>query len=259
MRGRGAHAVAHRGLIIAGAFLHRSVEIVVARIAALHRRFHIGHGERVPVAQVRDAKRPAGAVEFVGAAFVVFRLAEIGQHVVKAPAGITELPPEIKVLRLAADIDQAVDRARAAENFSARRNHIAVVAFGLRDGLVAPIVAAIAEQPAEAERDMQPWMHIAGARLQQQHAMAARRSEPIGEHAAGAAGPHDDEVEAFRIRHAFSSLAAVRDRFLPRRHWIAVAARWKRYHRRRTCTKCEEPRTRSGAPMRVTPALAYSP
>ena len=195
VRGRGAHAVAHRGLVIAGAFLRRAVEIVVARIAALHCRFHIGHGERMPVAQVRDAKRAAGAVEFVGAAFVVFRLAEIGQHVGKTPAGIAELPPIVKILRLAADIDQAVDRARAAENFSAWRNHIAVVAFRLRDGLVTPIVAAIGEQPAEAKRNMQPRMQVAGAGLQQQHAMAARRGEPIGQNAPGAAGSDDDEVE----------------------------------------------------------------
>ena len=187
----------HGGLVIAGAFLHRSVEIVVARIAALHGGFHIGHGERMAVAQIRNPERPAGAVKFVGAALVVLRLAEIGQHVVKAPAGIAELPPVVEVLRLAADIDQAVDRARAAENLSARRDDIAVVAFGLRDGLVAPIVAAVGEQPAEAERDMQPRMQVAGARLQQQHAMAARRGEPIGQNAAGAAGPDDDEVEGF--------------------------------------------------------------
>ena len=64
-------------------------------------------------------------------------------------------------------------------------------------GLVAPIVAAIAEQPAEAERNMQPRVQVAGARLQQQHAVPARRRQPIGQNAAGAAGPHDDEVEGF--------------------------------------------------------------
>ena len=32
-------------------------------------------------------------MKFIRAAFVVFRLAEIGQDVVETPAGIAELPP----------------------------------------------------------------------------------------------------------------------------------------------------------------------
>jgi hypothetical protein len=42
---------------------------------------------------------------------------------------------------------------------------------------------------------MQPWMPVAWARLQQQDAVAARRGQTIGQHASGAAGPDDDEVE----------------------------------------------------------------
>ena len=194
-RGRGAHAVAHRGLVIAGAFLRRSIEIVIARIAALHRRFDIGDGQRMPVAQVRDRERPAGSMEFIRAAFVVLRLAEIGQDVVEAPAGIAELPPKVEVLRLSADIDQTVDRTRAAENLAARRDDLAVVATGLRLGRVAPVITAIGEKPAEAKRNMKPGMPVVGARLQQQHAVPARRSQPVGQNAPGAAGPHDNEVE----------------------------------------------------------------
>src|SRR5262245_48555393 len=194
-RCRGTHAAAHRGLVIARTFLHGAVEIVVARIAALHRRLDIGHRERMPVAKVGNRKQPAGAMEFVGAAFVILRLAEIRQNVVKTPAGIAKLPPMVEVLRLAADINQAVDRTGPAENFAARRDDIAVVAFRLRLGLVAPIVTAIDEKPAEAERDMKPRMPIVGARLQQQHAISARRRQPIGQNAAGAAGSYDDKIE----------------------------------------------------------------
>ena len=44
------------GLIIAGAFLRRPVEVVVARIAALLRGFDIGVGERMAVAQIRHRR-----------------------------------------------------------------------------------------------------------------------------------------------------------------------------------------------------------
>src|SRR5271167_2433866 len=95
-------------------------------------------------------------MELIRAALVVFRLAEIRQYVVEAPAGIAHLPPLVEVLRLSADIDQSIDRTGAADNFSARRDDLAVVASGLRLGRVAPVVAVIAEQPTEAERNMKP-------------------------------------------------------------------------------------------------------
>jgi hypothetical protein len=57
---------------------------------------------------------------FVGTALLVLGLLEIGQHVVIAPAGIAALAPAIVILVLAAHIQQAVDRARSAEHFSAR-------------------------------------------------------------------------------------------------------------------------------------------
>ena len=38
-------------------------------------------------------------------------------------------------------------------------------------------------------------------RDQEQHAVAARGGEPVGEHAAGRAGPDDDVVEGLRVAH----------------------------------------------------------
>jgi hypothetical protein len=42
-------------------------------------------------------------MELIRAALVGFRFAKVGQYVLEAPAGIPELPPEVEVLRLAAD------------------------------------------------------------------------------------------------------------------------------------------------------------
>src|SRR5262249_25933402 len=104
-------------------------------------------------------------MEIIGAAPVVLRLAEIGQHVGKAPARIAELAPVIEILRLPANVDQPVDRARPAENFSPRCDAVAVMAAGLRLGRVAPVEPAIGEQLAVAERNMQPGMPVAGTGL----------------------------------------------------------------------------------------------
>ena len=81
------------------------------------------------VAHVGHAERPAGAVEVVGAALVVLGLAEVGQHIIVAPAGVAELAPMVEVLGLAADVDQSVDRARSAERFAARRDDVAAMAL----------------------------------------------------------------------------------------------------------------------------------
>ena len=112
-------------------------------------------------------------MEFVGAAFVVLRLAEIGEDVVETPAGIAKLSPVIEVLRLSADVDQSVDRTGTADNLAARSDDVAIVAYC---GFVAPVVAPIGEKPAEAERNVKPWVPVVGAGLQQKHAVEARCS-----------------------------------------------------------------------------------
>src|SRR5690242_14864430 len=136
-------AVAHRGLVKADAFLRRSVEIVVAREAALLRGLDIGQCQRMVVARIRHRQRPARAVQVVGSALVVFRLAEVGQNVLEAPADVAELTPVVKVLSLAADVDQTVDRARSTQNLAARLDHLAAVTTRLRYGLETPVVARV--------------------------------------------------------------------------------------------------------------------
>src|SRR5213078_1244126 len=135
----------HRGLVIPGALLPGAVEIVVARIARFDRGLDKGLGERMLVAHVGHAERPAGAVEVIGAAFFVLGLAEVRQHVIVAPAGIAELAPVVEVLGLTADVDQSVDRARSAERLAAWGDDVAAITFGLRLGLVAPIVTPVRE------------------------------------------------------------------------------------------------------------------
>src|SRR5262249_57725202 len=126
------------GLVETRTLLGRAVEIVVARIAALLRRLAEGFRQRVAVTHVGDAERAARAMEGAGAALVVLRLAEIGQHVLVAPADVAALPPLVEIRRLAADVDQSVDGAGAAQHLAARRDHLPIVAMRLRLGGLAP-------------------------------------------------------------------------------------------------------------------------
>src|SRR5215831_8806795 len=134
-------------------------------------------------------------MELIRAAFVIFCLSKIGQYFLEAPAGIPQLPPNVEVLRLAADIDQSIDRTGPAENPSARRNDLAVVTTRLRLGLVTPIESSIGEQLAEAERNMKPEVPVAGARLQEKHTMLTGRSKPIGENAPRTAGAYNNVIK----------------------------------------------------------------
>jgi hypothetical protein len=134
-------------------------------------------------------------MELVRATPVVFRFAEIGQNFVETPSGIPELPPNVEVLRLSANINQPVDRTGSAKNPSARRDDFAVVTSRLRLGLITPIVSAIVEQLAEAERNVKPGMPVMWARLQENDAMPAGCCKPIGQNASRTAGPHNNVVK----------------------------------------------------------------
>src|SRR5262245_30919824 len=134
------------------------------------------------------------------AARLVLGAAEIRQDIREAPAGVAELAPMIEVGRLAADVEQAIDRARAAQHFPARLDDLPLVELCLRLRGIEPIDLTIGEQLAVAERDMNPDMAVVAARLQQENAMATRGCQTIGENAAGASGADDDIVKGVRVR-----------------------------------------------------------
>ncbi len=130
-RRRAAAPVARGELEIAGAFLARSVEIVVARKAGLLRSLDERFAQRVRLAHIGDRERSARSMQLIRAAFLVLGAPEIGQHILEAPAGIAELPPMVEILSLATDIEQAVDGTRSAQHFAARLDDLAVVEIGL--------------------------------------------------------------------------------------------------------------------------------
>src|SRR5499427_3704845 len=195
-------------LEITGAFLGGPVEIVVARKARLLRGRYEGLAQRMRFAHVGNRERPAHPMQRILAARLVLGAAKVGQYIIEAPAGIAELAPMIEVRRLAADVEQAIDRARPAQHLPPRLDDLPVVELCLRLRAIEPIDLAVGEQLAVAERDMNPDVAIMPARLQQENAMASRGGQTIGENAARASGADDDIVEGVRVwLHCLASRA----------------------------------------------------
>ena len=157
-------------LEIAGAFLPGPVEIIVARKARLLRGRDESLAQRMRFTHIRDRERPAHPVQRILSALLVLGAAEIGQDILEAPAGIAELPPMIEVRRLAANIEQTIDRARPTQHFPPRSDDLPFLELRLRLRGVQPVDFAISEQLAE--RDVNPDVAVMPARLQQENAMA---------------------------------------------------------------------------------------
>src|SRR5262249_59470673 len=103
---------------------------------------HGGHGQ----AAVAAAKR------FVPLADPPLQPLEVWQDVRIAPAAIAHLRPGIEILALAAIVDVAVDRRRAAERLAARRIDAASAGIGTGLLLIGPVDALHVEGLDEPRR-----------------------------------------------------------------------------------------------------------
>src|SRR5207302_2369052 len=192
-----APAAGRRRLVIAGALLARSVEIIVRRDAGLDRGLDHRVAQRA-AHRVRDVERPAGPVMLVGAPFLVLGLLEERQHAVPIPAFAAALPPIVVIGWRAAHIDHAVDRTGAAQNLAARLVQGAAVELRLGLGLEHPIEPRVRVGLRVAERDVDPGIAVGSAGLQQQHAVFPALAEPPGDGATCGARPGHDKIESLR-------------------------------------------------------------
>ena len=198
-RSRTAQAVPLRDLVEAETFLRCAVEVGVAREARRRRGIDGDVGEFVVIAQVRDRERTARAVPGVGAATVVFGVLEHGQHRIPRPARVTgRCGPVVVVARSAARVAHRVDRARAAEHFSARPPQPAMCERGLGLGVIVPVDALVVDQLGETRRHVDERMPVAAAGFEHEHALCRIRAQPVREHAAGGAGADDHVVVGHR-------------------------------------------------------------
>src|SRR4029077_1099519 len=111
------------------------------------------------------------------------------------PATVAELRPVVVVLRLAADIDHAVDRARPAQHFSARHFYATPTRTLVGLGREAPVDGRQVDHLGNADGNARPEVVRAlGARLEQQHAVRAALAEAARDGGAGRARADDDVV-----------------------------------------------------------------
>ena len=144
-----AAALEDRTLIAAKAFLVGAVEIFRYRIASFLARIDEGLVDRPGKRAFGHVQRAAAAMEVIRPALIAFRLAEIGQHIGKAPALQAHLAPEVIVARMPPDVDHPIDRGGAAPALAARPVEAPVFHMLLRLGEKAPvIVVRLLDQPA---------------------------------------------------------------------------------------------------------------
>ena len=200
----GAVAQAAGGVLLhhAGALLRLGVVVledlhaqrVRGRLHELERRLH-----RHRVAG--DLDRAAGAAVGVLAVDPVLHPLVDGVDLVGGPAGVALGRPGVEVGPVAAHVDHAVDRARAADHLAARLRDLAVERVLLGRRVVAPVDLLLdlgdrvhrADHPGLLDEELL----VALARLEQDHALPGL-GQPGGQRAAGAAGPDDDVVGLVR-------------------------------------------------------------
>src|SRR6185369_2924049 len=203
-RGRGvaSPAALQRQLVAAEAVASRAVEVGGRRMAGLGAGGEPRLAVRMVVAKIGDAELAVSAVPLALAAIVALRSLEERQHLAVAPAArAVHARPVVEVGRLAADVEQAVDDARAAERLAARpRDRTAAGArFGLERKL--PGEARVVDRAEVADRQAQPEVARLAPRFEQEDAARRVGGEPVGENAAGRTAADDDDVEAAVAHH----------------------------------------------------------
>ena len=196
--GAPAAALVHRHVHGAQAFLAVAVHVFGARITGLLAGFNEGVVERVFAGAGGHMQGPTVAPVVVPALGPCFGLAEVGQAVGIRPvlqSGVRR--PALVVHGVAADVDHAVDRGRAAQHPPARAVHGAVVHEGLGLGVVVPVVLVVGQRVGKGRWHVDEDAFVAGAGFEQQHRHLGVLGQAVGQHTAGRTGAHDDVVKSF--------------------------------------------------------------
>jgi hypothetical protein len=193
-RRRPAPAVLLRHLVVAEALLVAVVVVDGARIALGDAGVDEGVEDLVLLVHVGDVELAALAAAVVAAALEMLGLLEVRQHRLVGPPAIAELRPGIVVERLSADIQHAVDRARAAQGLAARDRDRAALDVVLRLGGEVPVVDLVVQELGEAHRDRDPEAVILATGFEQQHLLGGILAQPVGQHAARRTRPDNDVV-----------------------------------------------------------------
>ena len=193
--GAAAPALAHRHVHTAEALLLKAVDVRAARIAHL-----LAGGE--PRRVQRVAHRSIARHELAGIAAVpvatllpALRALEIRQHVAVRPSLGPFLRPPLEILGIAADIDETVDRRRAAQHLAAGGMQAPAVKMRLGLGVIEPVVLRHVHRNGERRGHLDVNRAVGAAILEQEHAVPPIRAQPIRQYAARRTRSDDDIVE----------------------------------------------------------------
>ena len=193
--GRPAHAVLHRHVEPAEPLLPLPVEVGADGVAGLPSGLDEGLVERARFQAARRRERPVAPPPGVAAAAKALRAAKVGKDIRIRPAFGALLLPSLEIERVPADVDEAVDRRRAAEHFSAGAIDPAAAEMRLGLGAIAPVVGARIHRQRQRRRHLDDQRPIGPAVFEREHGRSPVLGQSIGQHAAGRAGADDDVVE----------------------------------------------------------------
>ncbi|MCY1294687.1 hypothetical protein D9M70_439920 [compost metagenome] len=190
-----AAAVVGVDVVDASAFERGSIEILVQRQLQRSAAFKKGVGDRMRHAAHRgDVDRAFAAMPFGRSARMGFEPAEIGKHVVIAPARIAGGFPVVEIVARAAHVDHRVDRSGAALDLAARHVDAAILKRGFRLARIHPVHLRVIVAAGVADRDLEPEGIVVAAGLDQKHLVATVLAEPARKDATRRPGADDDVI-----------------------------------------------------------------
>ena len=203
----------------AGGKLHQSAaEIVPTVVVRIFGEAGLGAGtqkcvgERIAWPVFGDCKRSVAPAHGRIAAGIGFHAAKQRRHIVVAPTRVAQIAPMVVFGRIAAHPEHAIDGSGAAGDATARPEQRPPAQARLGFGVEAPQRALTDHHLGDPGRYFEPDPLIVVTGLDQQHAVAARFGEPIGQSAAGRAGADNDEIENLsRIRHLRGTIVGPAD------------------------------------------------
>ena len=201
IRRAAAPSAAHRHVEAAETFLLAAVDVGRVRIARLTAGFEPRRMQRIRKRAVARLERARVAAVLVAALGARLCAPEVGQHGRVVPAGRAFLLPAVEILRIAAHVDESVDRGGAAQHLAARRVEPAAAEARLRFGVVAPVVLLHAHRDGECGGHLHEEGAVRTAVLEDEHGVPAIRGEPVRQHATGRSRADDDVVELLSRAH----------------------------------------------------------
>ena len=197
--GAAAAAVAHGRLEVAAALLDRAVEVGIARNAERLRCLQEIFAQRVAVGRRDDAHRAVRPVVGVVEGGIGLGAAEIGQHVVVAPADVAERPPAVVVAAVSPHVHHHVEHAGAADRAAARVGDAPAEEICLRHRGERPVELRPPQADRGARDGGQRRVRLP-AGLDEQDPAVGIRAQAIGNDTTSRARADDDIVE----RHSSS-------------------------------------------------------